>query len=87
MGRKCKDKKRLRFDFLLKESHTIIEIDGIHHRQEVDKFNESSLLDVQRRDQIKNTWAKDNGYTMVRIPYEKKVKPVIRAVEELLSHG
>lgn len=75
----CKFKQKLRFDFLLPKFNIIIEYDGKQHFKEVKHFHDS--LDSRiLKDKIKNKWAKDNGYKMIRIPYKK-----IKKISEILN--
>lgn len=59
--------KPLRFDFFV-EGKYLIEYDGIHHFQEVEYFT-NKLEEYQKRDKIKNDWAKEHGIPLIRIPY------------------
>lgn len=66
----CRHIKPLKFDFLL--GTTFIEIDGEQHRKPIAWWGgEEGLKQTQLRDAIKNRWAEENGYTMIRIPYTK----------------
>ena len=58
----------LRFDFYLPEYNVLIEYDGQQHFKEVECFNET-LKEIQERDEIKNSWCKNNHITLIRIPY------------------
>jgi hypothetical protein len=62
--------RMLPFDIYVPEFHTCIEYDGYHHYLSVDKWGgENKLIEVQRRDEIKNRYCKDNGVNLIRIPY------------------
>lgn len=65
--------KGKRFDFaILNPDNSIkqlIEFDGIQHFQEWNRDNKESLQDRQKRDQIKNNWAKEKNIPLIRIPY------------------
>lgn len=65
--------KGKRFDFaILNPDNSIkqlIEFDGIQHFQEWNRDNKESLQDRQKRDQIKNNWAKEKNIPLRRIPY------------------
>lgn len=74
----CIDKGVLRYDFaILNDDNMVlrlIEYDGIQHFKPVDRFcGEQGFQDTQRRDQIKNKYAKENNIPLVRIPYTIKV--------------
>jgi hypothetical protein len=69
----------LRADFLLNSLDVIIEYDGKQHfkperftgqRTEAEALQ--VLHDLQHRDALKNAWAAQNGYTMIRIHYKVK---------------
>lgn len=69
----CKDKKALRFDFQIFENNTLlcmVEYDGRQHFAGWDG-KEGSLKDIQRRDQIKNQYCKDNNIPLIRISYKQ----------------
>lgn len=60
-----------RFDFYLPDYNILIEYDGRQHSllgtghfDNLDKF-----IQTQEHDRYKNEWAKENGYTLIRIPY------------------
>lgn len=60
----------LRYDFYLPEYNRLIEYDGIQHFEERDFFKDS-LIEIQKRDKIKNDFALKNNIDLVRIPYWK----------------
>lgn len=66
-------KSKLKYDFgLLNENNEIIrliEFDGPQHN---DKSNVWYSEEGKIRDLMKNSYAKDNNYPLVRIPYEEK---------------
>lgn len=66
----------LRPDFIIPSLKIWIEFDGRQHFEPVDftsKWNEQQLQEqfkiVQQNDQIKNQYAKDNNWTLIRIPF------------------
>lgn len=67
----CKDKLVLRFDFYLPEYNMLIEYDGIHHTEPVKWSNDLDVGArfelVKKHDILKDSWAKDNGYNLIRI--------------------
>jgi ssDNA-binding Zn-finger/Zn-ribbon topoisomerase 1 len=70
MHPECVDSRPLRFDFFAPALNLLIEYDGRQHFEAVDLFGgEDSLAETQRRDQIKNGFADENGYRLLRIPY------------------
>lgn len=83
----CKDQKPLPFDFYLQQYNICIEFDGRQHFMPVDFANKGEewamelLLLVQRHDEIKNQYCKDNNIHLLRIPYFKNVE---KELEEFL---
>ena len=68
-----KDLNGKRFDFAILNSNNaiirLIEFDGIQHFQEWELNKKDSLEERQKRDSIKNNWAKTKQIPLVRIPY------------------
>lgn len=65
-------KSKLRYDFYLPEYNRLIEFDGEQHYKATTGWNnEQHLKRVQQLDEIKNKYAKDKGYELIRIPYFK----------------
>jgi hypothetical protein len=62
----CKDKKLLRFDYLIKKYKLIIELDGAQHFKEV-PFFKMDLKENQKRDLYKTNFAISKGYTVLRL--------------------
>lgn len=72
----------MRYDFYLPDYNTLIEYDGIQHFKNVPYFDKGgeSLKSRKARDAIKNKYAEDNGYNLLRIPYtlsDEKAKETI----------
>ncbi|MCJ7965661.1 hypothetical protein MT487_01065 [Lachnospiraceae bacterium NSJ-171] len=71
----CKDINTLPFDFYLNKYNTAIEYDGEQHYYPIFKTkypldeNISRLEYVQKHDEIKNQYCKDNNIFLIRIPY------------------
>ena len=61
-----------RFDFYLPEYHILIEYDGIQHF--IQRNNWEKLEDVQKRDNYKTQWCKENNISLIRIPYTDYIK-------------
>lgn len=59
--------KHLRFDFILPKSKVIIQTDGVQHFVDIGRTGNSSLENVSERDLLKNQWAHENGYVLIRI--------------------
>ena len=66
----CRDTRPLRFDFFIPKLTVLVEYDGQQHFQTIDHWGgDESFKQVVRRDSIKTTWAKRNGYRLIRILY------------------
>lgn len=61
--------KKARFDFFVNNQY-IIEFDGKQHFYPNDFF-EQTLEQIQKHDDFKNQWCKDNNIPIIRIPYYK----------------
>lgn len=76
----CKYIKPLHFDFYLPKYNMCIEYDGIQHYKPIDFANkgedwaEEMFNKNLMKDTIKDQYCKDNGITLVRIPYFKNVE-------------
>lgn len=85
--KECKDQSALRFDFAILDKSgfvkLLIEYDGEQHYHPVEFWGGSEAFKKsQHRDQIKNTYCKNNNLQLIRFPYtmsEKEIK------EELLN--
>lgn len=66
----CKSDKGYfyRFDFYV-ENKYIIEFDGKQHYSDTDIGWNEPLDEIQRRDEDKNLWCKNNNIPLIRIPY------------------
>lgn len=66
---------RLRYDFYIPSNNTLLEYDGEHHFKPISftSYDDpyANLATIQKRDHKKNEYAKENGYTLIRIPYNK----------------
>ena len=63
--------KMARYDFFLPNYNCLIEYDGKQHFELTGGFfgNEEAFKKLQKHDQIKNQFAKDNNINLIRIPY------------------
>lgn len=78
---KCKAKNLLRFDFYIPESNTCIEYDGKQHFDSIKYFGgEDGLKKINKHDQIKNIFCKENNINLIRIPYNKNINKLMTAV-------
>lgn len=69
-----KDSSFLRYDFSIRDSQGevthLIEYDGQHHFYSIDFFGGNKYFaSIQRKDKMKNDYAKDNNIPLLRIPY------------------
>lgn len=55
-----------RFDFYVNDKY-LIEFDGRQHFESIDIWE--PLEDIQKRDNYKNQWCKENNIPLIRIPY------------------
>lgn len=80
----CRNKYPLPFDFYLPEQSTLIECDGEHHFRPVMFSNNIRDMEIafqatRLHDKIKNKYAEENGYHLLRIPYNKMdIKGIIQ---------
>ncbi len=80
----CKSPKNypLRFDFYLPEYNILIEFQGIHHYQPINKSYRSKRVHEKTvlHDKIKNKFAIENGISLVCIHYKdkQKIKDIIK---------
>lgn len=75
----CRNKKPLPFDFYLPDYEVLIEFQGYHHfhpTRRRDAIKEFKL--VKRRDAIKRSWAKSNGFKLVEIKYGDNVESILK---------
>lgn len=72
----CLNKKTgrvLKFDFYLPDLNLLIEYDGEQHFKPIEFFGgQDELVKRQALDKIKNRYAIDNGFKLLRIPYYEK---------------
>ena len=66
----CIDQRCLPFDFYLPNHNICIEYQGLQHYQPIDYFGgEETFIIRQKHDKIKRDYCKDNGITLIEIPY------------------
>lgn len=69
---KCKYKRKLPFDFYLPFYNMCIEFDGKLHYESVKYYEgEEHLIEIQKKDDIKNKFCLNEGIILLRIPYEE----------------
>jgi hypothetical protein len=66
----CRDRRPLPFDFYLPHIRTLIEYDGKQHYRKSELWGGHHQLErTQRHDAIRNQFATEHGYRLLRIPY------------------
>lgn len=73
--RNTETNRHLKFDFFVPKFNALIEYDGPQHFEYggfvgKHKITKSELESVKKRDKIKNKFAKDNGFSLIRIRYD-----------------
>ena len=85
----CKDKNTLPFDFYIEEENFLVEYDGRQHTDIIDYFDgEEGFNERVKHDNIKNKYAKDNNFKLLRIPYtfnEKQIRHILEAIVNCYS--
>ena len=61
--------KNARYDFYIPQLNTFIEYDGKQHYEISTVWKGDTLEIIQKRDELKNKWALDNNFILIRIPY------------------
>lgn len=66
--------KKLRYDFYLPEYNRLIEFDGeLHFSFKNTSWNtEENFKKIQKTDLIKNKYAKEHNFVLVRNPYQER---------------
>ena len=75
------------YDFYLPDHNILIEVDGDFWHCHPDKFPEAVYETQKRsvvRDKVKNQWAVDNGYTLLRF-WEDDINNNIKYVKQMLQ--
>lgn len=72
----CKYIKKLYFDFYLPKYNICIEYDGKQHYENIYNSNQE-FRKIQLRDNIKDTYCKDNNISLLRIRYDENVEEKI----------
>lgn len=78
---KCRDIRRLKFDFYIPDINTCIEFDGKHHFEKIE-FGQKKLEDTIKKDKIKNIFCLENKIGLIRISYEQNI---IEELEKILK--
>jgi len=68
---KCKNNKKLPFDFYLIDYNICIEYDGIQHYSPI--YGEDNLIKTNKNDNIKNEFCLNNNIRLIRIKYDENI--------------
>ena len=80
----CKDKRELPFDFYLPKYNLCIEYDGEQHFKSIKHWGgDEKYKNIQKHDNIKNKYCKDNNIILIRYKYNVKIK--FNILEEFLK--
>lgn len=84
----CKYKQLLRFDFYLPEQNSCIEYDGQQHFESIDWFGgKESLMECQKRDEIKTKYCKVNNINLIRIKYYENIEEKLKlSLKKIISN-
>lgn len=83
---KCKNKRKLPFDFYLPILNICIEYDGYQHFHPVKYWGGEEMFKVrQQNDQIKDDFCRRNNIKLIRISYKMKKKEIYNILNNLLS--
>lgn len=80
----------LPFDFgiIVNGRELLIEYDGEQHEQAIDFFGGASKLEkIERYDQIKDQYCKENGIPLLRIKQKTGIKPLLKDFIEQVRAG
>lgn len=70
----CKDERNLPFDFYLPEYNICIEYDGLQHFKPIEYFGgKKTFKSIQKHDNIKNEYCKNNNINLIRIKYNENI--------------
>lgn len=86
----CKYKKKLRFDFALKnnkgEVFYLIEFDGMQHFKPIEYFGGVNNFNEQIiRDSIKNKFCKENNIPLLRLSYKQELKEIEKLIINIIN--
>lgn len=72
--------KRLSYDFILPNNNVLIEYQGVQHYKPVKHFGGVDAFKVQQhRDELKRTYAKENGYMLIEVPYTENTQEKVNS--------
>lgn len=77
----CKYKCLLKFDFYLPCYNLCIEFDGEQHYTPIEHFGgEKEFRKIQKKDQIKTDYCKQNGINLIRIRYDDNIESELNKI-------
>jgi len=92
-GHDLRDKRPLAFDFIIPDQRILIEFDGIQHREprtwktgDTMEAAVARFADIQRRDAMKDEWAVENGWRLIRLEDVETVEADLIAAGVLNDH-
>jgi len=74
----CKNIKKLFFDFYLVDYNICIEYDGEQHFQPI--YGIEKLKNLQKNDNIKNIFCKQNNIKLIRIKYDEHIIKIMKNI-------
>lgn len=81
-----RDTQPLSYDFYIPDQNILIEYQGIQHYEPVDYFGGEAKLKLQQKhDKMKADYAKNNGYSLIAVPYTADTFSRIK--KYLFKHG
>lgn len=83
---RCRNKRKLPFDFYIPEKNLIIEYDGVQHFKPIKRFGDIvNFKETQRIDAIKTKFCETHGILLLRIPYTE-FKNIHNILEKTLNN-
>ena len=62
----------------IQKDNVLIEYQGIQHYRPVKHFGGTDAFKVQKhRDKLKRDYAKENGYTLIEVPYTENTQEMV----------
>ncbi len=84
--RNSKGSDMLPFDFYIPEQNKIIEYDGLHHYEPIERRGgEVKFRTIRENDAIKNKYCTDNHIELLRIPYTDSEEEIINKINCFMS--
>lgn len=75
----CRNILPLPFDFYLPDLNICVEYDGRYHFEIIEQWGGiNNLIYVQKNDEIKNNYCKENNIKLIRIKYDENVNEILQ---------